>query len=128
MLFGLRNASAVFQRVMDQVLKTVPAAACYIDDVVIFSRSEEEHAEHLKATLDAIAAAGLTCHPEKCKIARRTVAYLGFEIGAAWAWEPYCVKSWKEKNEWWRTPAVAAQQRKLTTVHMRVKDWWQCGE
>ncbi|GJP83665.1 hypothetical protein CLOP_g13794 [Closterium sp. NIES-67] len=59
---------------------TVPAAACYIHDVVIFSKSEEEHAEHLKATLDAIAAAGLTCHPEKCKIARKTVAYLGFEV------------------------------------------------
>ncbi|GJP69099.1 hypothetical protein CLOP_g25728 [Closterium sp. NIES-67] len=80
MPFGLRNASAVFQRVMDQVLKTVPAVACYIDDVVIFSKSEEEHAEHLKATLDAIADAGLTCHPEKCKIARKTVAYLGFEV------------------------------------------------
>ncbi|GJP61828.1 hypothetical protein CLOP_g18952 [Closterium sp. NIES-67] len=228
MLFGLRNASAVFQRVMDQVLKTVPAAACYIDDVVIFSRSEEEHAEHLKATLDAIAAAGLTCHPEKCKIARRTVAYLGFEVqggrmgiqeakvavldklgapkdkgalrallgflnyyrrfipnfskrayrlnqllreGQTWKWGPEeeqvrrdlleAIKAgtvlqlpkkdapftiytdWssmgmgavlcqelegEEKNEWWRTPAVAAQQRKLTTVHMRVKDWWQCGE
>ncbi|GJP53601.1 hypothetical protein CLOM_g12755 [Closterium sp. NIES-68] len=80
MPFGLRNASAVFQRVMDQVLKTVPAAACYIDDIVIFSRSEEEHAAHLMATLDAIAAAELTCHPEKCKIARKTVAYLGFEV------------------------------------------------
>ncbi|GJP55553.1 hypothetical protein CLOM_g14511 [Closterium sp. NIES-68] len=59
MPFGLRNASAVFQRVMDQVLKTVPSAACYIDDVVIYSKTEEEHAEHLRATLDAIAAAGL---------------------------------------------------------------------
>ncbi|GJP78256.1 hypothetical protein CLOP_g8581 [Closterium sp. NIES-67] len=80
MLFGLRNASAVFQRVMDQVLKTVPSAACYIDDVVIYSKTEEEHAEHLRATLDAIAAVGLTCHPEKCKIARRTITYLGFEV------------------------------------------------
>ncbi|GJP40775.1 hypothetical protein CLOM_g427 [Closterium sp. NIES-68] len=65
---------------MDQALKAVQAAACYIDDVVIFSKSEEEHAEHLEATLDAIADAGLTCHLEKCKIARRTVAYLGFEV------------------------------------------------
>ncbi|GJP34234.1 hypothetical protein CLOM_g18682 [Closterium sp. NIES-68] len=80
MPFGLRNASAVFQRVMDQALKTVPTAACYIDDVVIFSKSEEEHAKHLKATLDAIAEAGLTCHPEKCKIARKTATYLGFEV------------------------------------------------
>ncbi|GJP54022.1 hypothetical protein CLOM_g13132 [Closterium sp. NIES-68] len=64
---------------MDQVLKAVPATACYIDDVVIFSKIEEEHAEHLKATLDAIVATGLTCHPEKCKIARRTLAYVGLE-------------------------------------------------
>ncbi|GJP58279.1 hypothetical protein CLOP_g22986 [Closterium sp. NIES-67] len=58
----------------------VPSAACYIDDVLIYSKSEEEHAEHLRATLDAIAAAGLTCHPEKCKIASRAIGYLGFEV------------------------------------------------
>ncbi|CAI5994784.1 unnamed protein product [Closterium sp. NIES-64] len=80
MPFGIRNAPAVFQRAMDQVLKGIPAAACYIDDILIFSSSEEQHVQDLKRTLEAIASAGLTCHPDKCKVARQTVAYLGFEV------------------------------------------------
>ncbi|CAI7821862.1 unnamed protein product [Closterium sp. NIES-53] len=80
MPFGMRNASAMFQRATDQVLHGIPAAACYIDDVLVFSKSDMQHVEDLRRTLEAIAATGLTCHPEKCKIARRTVAYLGFEV------------------------------------------------
>ncbi|CAI7867256.1 unnamed protein product [Closterium sp. NIES-54] len=76
MPFGIRNAPAA----MDQVLKGIPTAACYIDDILIFSSSEEQHVRDLKQTLEAVAAAGLTCHPKKCKIARHTVAYLGFEV------------------------------------------------
>ncbi|CAI7853172.1 unnamed protein product [Closterium sp. NIES-53] len=56
------------------------SAACYIDDVLIYGSSEEQHVQDLKQTFEAIAAAGLTCHPDKCKIARHTVAYLGFEV------------------------------------------------
>ncbi|CAI7741834.1 unnamed protein product [Closterium sp. NIES-53] len=80
MPFGMRNASAVFQRATDQVLHGIPAAACYIDDVLVFSKSDMQHVEDLRRTLEAIAATGLTCHPEKCKISRRTVAYMGFEV------------------------------------------------
>ncbi|GJP35687.1 hypothetical protein CLOM_g1206 [Closterium sp. NIES-68] len=43
MPFGLRNALAVFQRTMDQGLRDVPNAACYINDVIAFSSSEDEH-------------------------------------------------------------------------------------
>ncbi|CAI7825223.1 unnamed protein product [Closterium sp. NIES-53] len=70
MPFGIRNAPAA----MDQVLKGIPTAACYIDDILIFSSSEEQHVRDLKQTLEAVAAAGLTCHPKKCKIARHTAA------------------------------------------------------
>ncbi|CAI7841623.1 unnamed protein product [Closterium sp. NIES-53] len=80
MPFGMRNASAVFQRVMDQVLHGIPAAACYIDDVLVFSKTDTQQAEDLRWMLEAIAATRLTCHPEKCKIVRRTVGYLGFEL------------------------------------------------
>ncbi|CAI7758131.1 unnamed protein product [Closterium sp. NIES-53] len=80
MPFGLRNASAVFQRVMDTVLREVKGAACYIDDVIIFSPDGERHVEDIEATLTAIQAAGLTCHPGKCRFGHSSVAYLGFEV------------------------------------------------
>ncbi|CAI7739935.1 unnamed protein product [Closterium sp. NIES-54] len=80
MPFGLRNASAIFQRVMDSVLRGLDCAACYIDDVVIFSKSEEEHVRDVERTLKALADAGLTCHPKKCRWGEATVQYLGYEV------------------------------------------------
>ncbi|CAI5473480.1 unnamed protein product [Closterium sp. Yama58-4] len=80
MPFGLKNAPALFQRAMDTILRGVPAAACYIDDVVVFSPDAEQHVKDVKATLDAIRAAGLTCHPKKCSFGNTGVKYLGFEV------------------------------------------------
>ncbi|CAI5464598.1 unnamed protein product [Closterium sp. Yama58-4] len=80
MPFELRNASAVFQRVMDTVLRGVKGAACYIDDVIIFSPDSGRHVEDIEATLGAIHAAGLTCHPGKCRFGHSSVAYLGFKV------------------------------------------------
>ncbi|GJP57637.1 hypothetical protein CLOP_g11269 [Closterium sp. NIES-67] len=81
MPFGLKNASARFQRVMDQVLREVPRALCYIDDVVIFSENGLQHVADVADALAAIQAAGLKCHPGKCHFGVRTVAYLGFQVG-----------------------------------------------
>ncbi|CAI7734393.1 unnamed protein product [Closterium sp. NIES-53] len=80
MPFGLRNASAVFQRVMDSVLRGVECAACYIDDVVMFSTTEQQHLQDVETTLTAIETAGLTCHPKKCRWGEQTVQYLGYEV------------------------------------------------
>ncbi|CAI7859800.1 unnamed protein product [Closterium sp. NIES-53] len=80
MPFGLRNASAVFQRVMDSVLREVECTACYIDDVVIFSTSEQQHLQDVERILAAIEAARLTCHPNKCRWGEQTVQYLGYEV------------------------------------------------
>ncbi|CAI7837087.1 unnamed protein product, partial [Closterium sp. NIES-54] len=74
------NASAVFQRVMDSVLRGVECAACYIDDVVIFSTTKKQHLQDVERTLTAIEAAGLTCHPKKCRWGEQTVLYLGYEV------------------------------------------------
>ncbi|CAI7798921.1 unnamed protein product [Closterium sp. NIES-53] len=81
MPFGLKNASESFQRAMDQVLRALQhCAACYIDNVVVFSASAEQHVVDVKRVLEAIRAAGLTCHPKKCLFGSLTVQYLGFEV------------------------------------------------
>ena len=80
--FGLHGAPATFQRLMDQVLRGCYDYACaYLDDVVIFSATWEEHLQHLGEVLGRIQSAGLTINPAKCVFARDETEYLGFVIG-----------------------------------------------
>lgn len=63
---------------MDQVLrKASEFAAAYLDDVVVFSQTWEEHVAHLQHVLHRIKSAGLTINPLKCKLTWRLVEYLG---------------------------------------------------
>lgn len=78
--FGLKNAPAEFQRVLDRVLEGLPFARAYIDDILIFSKSVEEHHEHLHQVFDRLREAGLTLHPLKCSFFEDKVAYLGHMI------------------------------------------------
>ena len=52
----------------------------YLDDVIIFSKSEEEHAEHLRKVLKSFEAAGLTIKESKCDFAKSSLDLLGFVI------------------------------------------------
>ena len=81
MPFGLRNASACFQRVMASVLRGFEKAECFIDDVVVFSGSEGGHRADVAEVLRRIQAAGLTCHPKKCVFAFGSIPYLGLQVG-----------------------------------------------
>ena len=67
MPFGLHNAPATFQRLMNHVLWGSGAfAGVYIDDIVVFSRSWEEHLGHLRDVFSRLRQAGLTLKPSKC--------------------------------------------------------------
>ncbi len=59
MPFGLKIAAQTFQRFMDQVLRGLPFAYGYIDDVLIASANPEEHIQHLKAVLERFASYGV---------------------------------------------------------------------
>jgi len=66
--FGLCNAPATFQRAMDMILAGVKWQIClvYLDDVIIFSRSPEEHLKHLDEVLTRLGKAGVTLKAAKC--------------------------------------------------------------
>jgi hypothetical protein len=49
MSFGLRNAAKTFQRFMDEVLRGLDFRFAYLNDILVFSRSPEEHEQHLRA-------------------------------------------------------------------------------
>ena len=82
MPFGLKNAPAVFQRTMEQVLRSCYSwAAPYIDDVLIFSENVGDHAVHIRKVLDELGRHGLTVKYSKCAFGQKKVEYLGHLIG-----------------------------------------------
>ncbi|CAM4586126.1 unnamed protein product [Caretta caretta] len=80
--FGLRNAPATFQRLVDGLLAGLGEyAVAHLDDVAIFSDSWADHLEHLQKVLERIREAGLTVKAKKCQIGLNRVTYLGHQVG-----------------------------------------------
>ena len=81
--FGLCGAPATFQRMMDQVIRGMDKfASAYLDDLIIFSASWEDHLRHLKAVLGQLRELGLTTKPSKCQFALSECTYLGHIVGS----------------------------------------------
>jgi len=59
MPFGLTNAPATFQRLMEQTLDNIPNVIVFIDDIIIFSATFEEHLKKLEAVFSRLQEAGL---------------------------------------------------------------------
>jgi hypothetical protein len=83
MTFGMRNAGNTFQRLIDRTLSGVENASPYLDDILVFSRSEEDHRRHLQGTLERLRAAGLTANAEKCEFNKSSIEFLGHTVSAA---------------------------------------------
>ena len=79
MPFGLTNVPATFQHLMQCVLAGLSPEQCltYMDDVIVFSASFEQHLNRLRAVLERIAKAGLRLKTAKCQFVQRQVKYLG---------------------------------------------------
>ena len=69
MPFGLTNAPSTFQRAMDELLRKFKWIFClvYIDDVIIYSKSEEEHVTHLDKFLETVEDAGYIIKPTNAR-------------------------------------------------------------
>lgn len=82
MPFGLKNAPATFQRAMDSVLYGLQGERCfvYLDDIVVFASSLQEHEQKLTEVFDRLRKHGLKVQPDKCEFLRKEVAYLGHII------------------------------------------------
>ncbi|KMQ86215.1 gag-pol polyprotein [Lasius niger] len=80
MPFGLKNAAQTFQRFMDTVLRGLEFCFCYLDDILVASRTESEHQDHLRQVLRRIKEHGLSINAEKCNLGQSEVKYLGCTI------------------------------------------------
>ena len=78
--FGLAQASAYFQRLINEVLTDCNFAMGYLDDIIIFSKTEEEHLQHLKEIFERLRKAGLKLKLLKCSFFKKHIQYLGHLI------------------------------------------------
>lgn len=81
MSFGLRNAPATFQRLMNRVVSGLQGCAVYLDDVVVYSEEWSEHLDRIRALFTRLVDACLTVNLAKCEFAQATVVYLGKIVG-----------------------------------------------
>ena len=81
--FGLAQAPAYFQALINKVLKGLHKfAVTYLDDIVIFSKNEEEHLEHLRIIFQRLKEAGLKLKRSKCDFMKTQIQYLGHLISS----------------------------------------------
>ncbi|HSN23026.1 MAG TPA: reverse transcriptase family protein, partial [Methylomicrobium sp.] len=85
MPFGLTCSPSVFQRLMDMVLHGLSYEVClvYLDDIIIYSETFEEHLHRLEAVLQRLRWAKLKLKPSKCHLLQRKVEFLGHTISEA---------------------------------------------
>uniref|UniRef100_A0A3B1K6C6 Gypsy retrotransposon integrase-like protein 1 n=1 Tax=Astyanax mexicanus TaxID=7994 RepID=A0A3B1K6C6_ASTMX len=84
MPFGLQNSPSTFQRLMTCCFGDLnfESLLIYLDDIVIFSRTFDEHLERLQMVFDRLRKYGLKLKPQKCHLLRREVLYLGHVVSS----------------------------------------------
>ena len=82
--FGLAQAPAYFQALISKVLKGLhKVAVTYLDDIIIFSKDEEEHLEHLRIIFQRLEEAGLKLKRSKCDFMKTQIQYIGHFISSS---------------------------------------------
>ena len=82
MPFGLCNAPATFQRLMETVFSGIARDKCfvYLDDMLVVGQMFEEHLINLKEVFTRLKEAGLKLKPSKCNLAKSQVTHLGYVV------------------------------------------------
>ena len=83
MFFGMANSPTTFQTMINKVFQTIIAKGIivvYLDDILIFTKTEEEHEQAIQRVLEILAEHKLFLHPEKCEFHWRQIKYLRLVI------------------------------------------------
>jgi len=79
---GLTNAAPTFQRLMDSIFRDLDFVSCYLDDILIASKSADEHFKHLEIVLARLKEHQLIARQTKCEFFQTKIKFLGFVFSA----------------------------------------------
>ena len=75
--FGLAQAPAYFQELMTGILKDFSFAISYLDDIIIFNKTPQEHLSHIRMVFKKLRSANLSMKKSKCSFFSKEIQYLG---------------------------------------------------
>lgn len=110
MPFGLCNAPATFERLMERVLSGLPWEVCllYLDDIIVYAKTFEAELERLRSVFTRLREAGLKVSPKKCHLFKKRVVFLGHVVSEEGvSTDPEKIKAVCE----WPTPTSASALR-----------------
>jgi len=83
MPFGLCNAPATFMRLMNELMRPFidDFVIVYLDDILVYSRSWEEHLDHVERVFEVLRKGELKLNSKKCEFGQRELVYLSFIVG-----------------------------------------------
>ena len=81
-LFRLAQTPAYFQELMTGILKDFPFAIAYLDDIIIFSKTPQEHLSHIHMVFEKLKSANLSMKKSKCSFFSKEIQYLGHILSA----------------------------------------------
>ena len=115
MPFGLCNAPATFQCLMQNTLGELNLAYCviYLDDVIVFGRTEEEHLEHLRVVFERFREFNLKLKPSKCSFFQSEIIYLAhhFSLSTKEEWKSRVLGGRNECIPMFKTPTMQCSTR-----------------
>lgn len=80
LMFGVNSAPEIFQREMDRILGNLKGVKCFIDDILIFGKTQQEHDENLKNLLNKLKENNFKMNDEKCEYSKSSIDFLGHSI------------------------------------------------
>ena len=85
-LFGLAQAPAYFQELMTGILKDFPFAIAYLNNIIIFSKTPQEHLSHIDMVFEKLKSTNLSMKKSKCSFFSKEIQYLGHILSATGIW------------------------------------------